>query len=141
MLLKESQRNKSANATISFSFLCPVTCATPVADVASWPRKQNSMHPPLSLSRNKHCTDVILALQACHSEQPLAKFFGACNQQKSELDLCFRAQVQSILFLIFYINFSVLTLSCDDRKKLSRKRTSSLQRRNKRAWPSAAARY
>lgn len=34
------------------------------------------------------CQDAILALNACHDEHPLFKFFGACNAAKAALDSC-----------------------------------------------------
>ena len=50
------------------------------------------MHPPLVLHRNPHCRSQILALQECHAENRFAKFVGACNVVKAELDACFRKQ-------------------------------------------------
>ena len=34
----------------------------------------------------------IEALQQCHSDNKYAKFWGACNQQKWELDACLRKE-------------------------------------------------
>lgn len=33
---------------------------------------------------------VIDALLSCHRQHPLAKFWGACNEEKWALDKCFR---------------------------------------------------
>mmetsp|Transcript_1029 Transcript_1029/g.1956 ORF Transcript_1029/g.1956 Transcript_1029/m.1956 type:complete len:99 (-) Transcript_1029:350-646(-) len=38
--------------------------------------------PPVS------CLKAIEALQRCHEERTVAKFFGACNKVKKELDDC-----------------------------------------------------
>ncbi len=50
------------------------------------------MHPPLVLHRNPMCREEILALQVCHKDHQLAKFWGACNDAKATLDACFRKQ-------------------------------------------------
>ena len=50
------------------------------------------MHPPLVLHRNPQCREQILALQRCHKEHSLSKFWGACNDVKIKLDACFRKQ-------------------------------------------------
>lgn len=34
----------------------------------------------------------ILALNACHAEHPVAKFWGTCNQHKWNLDRCLREE-------------------------------------------------
>ncbi|TMW69348.1 hypothetical protein Poli38472_001504 [Pythium oligandrum] len=49
------------------------------------------MHPSLE-REHPDCQDVIHALNTCHDENPMAKFFGACNDAKNELDKCFRAE-------------------------------------------------
>ena len=36
---------------------------------------------------------VILRFKKCHEEHPVAKFWGACNELKYELDNCFRNEV------------------------------------------------
>ncbi|UPQ96729.1 phosphatidylinositol N-acetylglucosaminyltransferase [Chloropicon primus] len=55
-------------------------------------RKEGRMHPPLVLHRNPQCRDQILALQDCHREHPISKFWGSCNDVKFTLDACFRKQ-------------------------------------------------
>lgn len=55
------------------------------------------MHPPLALHKHPACKAQILALQVCHSEHPLAKFVGVCNEAKYALDKCFREEVRHIL--------------------------------------------
>ena len=52
------------------------------------------MHPPLAPAKHPLCLDVIEALQACHACNPLKKLLGVCNQQKWDLDACFRAEKQ-----------------------------------------------
>jgi len=50
------------------------------------------MHPPLTPHRHKDCLEVINALKNCHLEHNVAKFWGACNDQKLALDKCFREE-------------------------------------------------
>ncbi|KAK9805539.1 hypothetical protein WJX72_003945 [[Myrmecia] bisecta] len=50
------------------------------------------MHPPLHVHKHPHCKELILALQKCHEDHPYAKFWGKCNQQKWDLDRCFREE-------------------------------------------------
>lgn len=35
---------------------------------------------------------MIAALTKCHEENPRLKFFGACNEAKNALDMCFKAE-------------------------------------------------
>ena len=49
------------------------------------------MHPPLFKPHPK-CEDVVQRLLACHEEKPYGKFFGACNEPKLALDMCFREE-------------------------------------------------
>ncbi|GMI20099.1 hypothetical protein TeGR_g8990 [Tetraparma gracilis] len=49
------------------------------------------MHPPMQRD-HPDCQHVIHALTSCHSLHPYAKFRGACNDEKLDLDLCFRAE-------------------------------------------------
>jgi hypothetical protein len=35
---------------------------------------------------------VVDALVNCHNENPLAKFWGTCNDQKAALDICFKVR-------------------------------------------------
>ncbi|KAI8873169.1 UPF0287-domain-containing protein [Ramicandelaber brevisporus] len=46
------------------------------------------MHPNIELHNHSDCLEVILALQQCHSEARVARFFGACNEAKRQLDRC-----------------------------------------------------
>jgi COX assembly protein 2 len=50
------------------------------------------MHPPLHKSKHPHCVKHIDDLTQCHRENPIAKFWGVCNEQKWALDLCLREQ-------------------------------------------------
>mmetsp|Transcript_39346 Transcript_39346/g.66070 ORF Transcript_39346/g.66070 Transcript_39346/m.66070 type:complete len:84 (+) Transcript_39346:72-323(+) len=50
------------------------------------------MHPPLTPHRHQDCLEVINALKNCHIENKLSKFWGACNDHKDALDLCFKAE-------------------------------------------------
>lgn len=50
------------------------------------------MHPPLVAHRHPECAELIRALEGCHARRPLAKFLGACNDQKIALDKCFRSE-------------------------------------------------
>ncbi|CAL8465390.1 g4926 [Coccomyxa elongata] len=50
------------------------------------------MHPPLHVSKHPHCKKEIEALISCHTEHALAKFIGKCNQQKWDLDACFKRE-------------------------------------------------
>ena len=34
----------------------------------------------------------IVALERCHKENPKAKFFGACNDAKRNMDWCFKVR-------------------------------------------------
>ena len=49
------------------------------------------MHPPLHRP-HPDCQEVIHELLNCHDENPYAKFFGVCNDQKRALDQCFRRE-------------------------------------------------
>ena len=50
------------------------------------------MHLPLVAHRHPECAELIRALEGCHARRPLAKFLGACNDQKIALDKCFRSE-------------------------------------------------
>ena len=51
------------------------------------------MHPQLSEHNNPRCIEQIRALKKCHADVGfVGKLTGACNEQKTLLDLCFRAQ-------------------------------------------------
>lgn len=49
------------------------------------------MHPPLFQS-HPLCKTEVDALVACHEENPVMKFFNACGDIKTALDLCFREE-------------------------------------------------
>ena len=51
-----------------------------------------SMHPPLHKNKHPHCVSQIDELEACHAENPIAKFWGVCNEAKWALDRCLREQ-------------------------------------------------
>mmetsp|Transcript_7587 Transcript_7587/g.9924 ORF Transcript_7587/g.9924 Transcript_7587/m.9924 type:complete len:105 (+) Transcript_7587:100-414(+) len=53
------------------------------------------MHPPLDRP-HPDCQDVINALKACHAHT-WKKFTGGCNNAKTELDHCFKAEKQRML--------------------------------------------
>ena len=40
----------------------------------------------------KNWSQVVEALVKCHKDNPIAKFWGACNEQKWALDRCFREE-------------------------------------------------
>ena len=49
------------------------------------------MHPPL-FRPHPLCGDCVQELVKCHENHPMTKFFGACNDAKTNLDNCFRAE-------------------------------------------------
>ncbi|KAL0029352.1 hypothetical protein WJX77_001687 [Trebouxia sp. C0004] len=50
------------------------------------------MHPPLHIHKHPHCKKLIEALNDCHRDHSVAKFWGHCNDQKLALDACFRQE-------------------------------------------------
>lgn len=52
------------------------------------------MHPPLTLHKHLACAEVIVNFRRCHEDHPVQKFFGACNDLKTQLDSCFREEKQ-----------------------------------------------
>ena len=46
------------------------------------------MHPHLALHAHPMCQAQILALQSCHSDHPVRKFLGHCNEARRVLDKC-----------------------------------------------------
>ncbi|XP_008788332.2 COX assembly mitochondrial protein 2 homolog [Phoenix dactylifera] len=50
------------------------------------------MHPPLTLHRHPMCVEIIEEFQKCHTDHPIAKFFGQCTELKIKLDRCFREE-------------------------------------------------
>jgi COX assembly mitochondrial protein 2 len=49
------------------------------------------MHPPLHRP-HPDCQQFVENLERCHDERSIAKFVGACNQAKTDLDNCFRQE-------------------------------------------------
>lgn len=56
------------------------------------------MHPSLALHLHPLCKDAILALEKCHKENQYAKFWGACNEVRRELDKCLGEEVCIIIW-------------------------------------------
>lgn len=54
-------------------------------------RAKQEMHPPL-YKAHPLCQPEVEELVRCHSEKPVLKFFGACNDAKHWLDTCFREE-------------------------------------------------
>ena len=51
------------------------------------------MHPQLNVDKNPPCVEQIEALKKCHQATGYwNKMLGVCNEDKANLDLCFRAQ-------------------------------------------------
>ena len=46
------------------------------------------MHPPL-FRPHPDCQEFVKALVACHEENNVMRWFGACNDAKAQLDKCF----------------------------------------------------
>ncbi|EOX97319.1 Cytochrome c oxidase biogenesis protein Cmc1-like isoform 2, partial [Theobroma cacao] len=63
------------------------------------------MHPPLTLHRHPMCAEIIEQFQKCHSDHPIAKFFGECTELKIKLDRCFRQEVSLLKALKRKANF------------------------------------
>lgn len=49
------------------------------------------MHPPL-FQPHPLCEGEVKSLVQCHEEHYVAKFWGACNDAKYALDMCFRVR-------------------------------------------------
>ena len=67
----------------------------PVAEETNFAKKvitSARMHPPLHKSKHPHCVSQIDDLESCHAENPIAKFWGVCNEAKWALDRCLREQ-------------------------------------------------
>ncbi|KAI5480492.1 cytochrome c oxidase biogenesis protein Cmc1-like protein [Pseudohyphozyma bogoriensis] len=41
---------------------------------------------------HERCAEVMRALKDCHANNPYLKFFGLCNDEKHNLNMCFRAE-------------------------------------------------
>mmetsp|Transcript_11436 Transcript_11436/g.20695 ORF Transcript_11436/g.20695 Transcript_11436/m.20695 type:complete len:82 (+) Transcript_11436:57-302(+) len=46
------------------------------------------MHPNLAPHLHPSCQEIVKQLKDCHSNNPLGKFFGVCNEARLELDAC-----------------------------------------------------
>ena len=53
------------------------------------------MHPPL-YRPHPRCEDMVNALVACHAEFPFSKFMGWCNDDKANMDICFRKEKEEM---------------------------------------------
>ena len=53
------------------------------------------MHPPLH-KPHPECASIVKALETCHAQNQYAKFWGACNDAKVELDWCFRREKDTV---------------------------------------------
>jgi len=54
-----------------------------------------SFHQILDYLYCMYSKKQISALKKCHKEKSFGKFFGACNDYKSELDQCYRKVVHT----------------------------------------------
>ncbi|KAI9788989.1 MAG: hypothetical protein M1816_006447 [Peltula sp. TS41687] len=50
------------------------------------------MHPHLHTKDNTGCEEVMLALEECHARGFLHRVFGGCNEAKTRLNKCLRAE-------------------------------------------------
>mmetsp|Transcript_32314 Transcript_32314/g.30819 ORF Transcript_32314/g.30819 Transcript_32314/m.30819 type:complete len:96 (+) Transcript_32314:236-523(+) len=55
------------------------------------------MHPPLYRPHPK-CGDLVANLVACHEQYAWGKFMGACNDEKADMDKCFRAEKEEMRY-------------------------------------------
>jgi hypothetical protein len=69
------------------------------------------VHPLLALHLHPMCKEVILEFEACHKNNPVAKFAGACNAFRAKLDDCLTEEVW--FCTVFYL------------KKLSQRRNNA----------------
>jgi hypothetical protein len=92
----------------------------------------NGMHPPLAKAQHQGrrgaagvlqhselvpaCAEFIKALEACHERNVLNRFIGACNEDKVNLNMCFRGEARP------------LCPYCQDLTSLQRKRHASENR-------------
>jgi COX assembly protein 2 len=53
------------------------------------------MHPPLY--GHPTCREVIENLHRCHKERYIAKFFGACNNERAAVDRCLQAEFDDMM--------------------------------------------
>ena len=54
----------------------------------------------------------IVALNTCHADYPVAKFWGHCNQQKWDLDRCLREEKVLKRCTFFASSYQSSTPSC-----------------------------
>lgn len=66
--------------------------ATRLKEHRSIPYTISSFLPPSNPVLTAACSELIKALEECHAKSYL-KFFGACNDQKHELNMCLRKEV------------------------------------------------
>ncbi|CAK7202528.1 hypothetical protein SEUCBS139899_005252 [Sporothrix eucalyptigena] len=50
------------------------------------------MHPHLDAERHAGCAEVMQAFEECHAKGFLWKSAGMCNEAKSKLSLCLKAE-------------------------------------------------
>ncbi|CAK7229894.1 hypothetical protein SBRCBS47491_007403 [Sporothrix bragantina] len=50
------------------------------------------MHPHLDAARHQGCAEVMAAFEECHAKGFLWKSAGMCNEAKSKLSLCLKAE-------------------------------------------------
>lgn len=48
--------------------------------------------PRLPARRSPLLSQQILALKACHRDNPFAKYWGVCNEAAKALNLCFKGE-------------------------------------------------
>ena len=51
------------------------------------------VHPQLSTKKHNFCAEQIKALDDCHKQKPIGKFFGYCNYAAMILDDCLKERV------------------------------------------------
>ncbi|KAJ9080812.1 hypothetical protein DSO57_1020937 [Entomophthora muscae] len=52
------------------------------------------MHPPLTVHKHTDCIGEIVALNNCHIEHPVMKFFTTCNDFKAKVDQCLNGEYE-----------------------------------------------
>ncbi|KAL8808670.1 MAG: hypothetical protein Q9200_004143 [Gallowayella weberi] len=50
------------------------------------------MHPHLHTKTNRGCEEVMTALEECHAQGFIHKLFGNCNDIKTQVNKCLRAE-------------------------------------------------
>ncbi|KAI9293759.1 UPF0287-domain-containing protein [Neoconidiobolus thromboides FSU 785] len=54
------------------------------------------MHPTLTPHKHTECISQIMALNNCHLNHPIKKYFGECNDLKIELNKCLALEFEGI---------------------------------------------